>query len=111
MPLPRELDADTADLIVDVSPDGTFFDRWDPKRSIGPRAFGNPPDSNDPTHCMTDQWRRAEIPAANLHANARALERVYRVLAAGGSTPATSISPRRRWWRSSADATCTARTG
>lgn len=92
MPLPRELDAGTADLIVDMSQDGTFFDGWDLKTSLGPRSFGNPPDSNDPNHCMTDQWRRAEIPAANLHANARALDRLYGVLAAGGKVPQLALA-------------------
>ena len=53
MPLPAALDARTADLVVDLSPDGTFFDRWT-ATSIGPRAFGNPPDCNDPNHCTTD---------------------------------------------------------
>jgi CubicO group peptidase (beta-lactamase class C family) len=81
MPLPAECDARTADLIVDLSPDGTFFDRWNPKSSLGPRAFGNPPDCNDPAHCMTDTFRRAIIPAANMHANARALDRMYTWLA------------------------------
>jgi CubicO group peptidase (beta-lactamase class C family) len=85
MPLPAELDARTSDLVVDMSPEGTFFDRWDPKTSLGPRAFGNPPDANDPTHCTSDAWRRAEIPAANMHSNARALDRLYSVLAGAGS--------------------------
>jgi CubicO group peptidase (beta-lactamase class C family) len=84
MPLPAGDDARTADLTVSMSPDGTFFDRWDPKTSLGPRAFGNPADSNDPAHCMTDAWRRAEIPAANLHSNARSLDRLFAVLACGG---------------------------
>jgi CubicO group peptidase (beta-lactamase class C family) len=92
MPLPTELDARTADLTVDMSRDGTFFDRWDPKTSLGPRAFGNPPDANDPAHCATDAWRRAEIPAANLHANARALDRLYGLLACGGSVPALNLA-------------------
>ena len=85
MPLPAADDARTADLTVAMSPDGTFFDRWDPKSSLGPRAFGNPPDCNDPNHCTTPQFRRAEIPAANLHGNARALDRLYAVLAGGGT--------------------------
>ncbi|MEY2451982.1 MAG: hypothetical protein QOD92_1556 [Acidimicrobiaceae bacterium] len=85
MPLPVGADARTSDLAVDMSSDGTFFDRWDLKTSLGPRAFGNPPDANDPAHCMTDAWRRAEIPAANMHSNARALDRLYSVLACGGS--------------------------
>ncbi len=84
MPLPESCDTRVADLVVATDPAGTFFDRWDPKRSLGPRAFGNPPDCNDPAHCVSPLFRRAEIPAANLHANARGLERVYRVLAVGG---------------------------
>jgi len=48
-----------------------------------PRAFGNPPDSNDPNHCMTDAWHRAEIPAANMDGNARSLDRLFALLACG----------------------------
>jgi CubicO group peptidase (beta-lactamase class C family) len=92
MPLPRWDDARTADLIVETAPDGTFFDRWDMKTSLGPRAFGNPPDSNDPAHCMTDAWRRAEIPAANMHSNARGLDRLFGVLAAGGESGGLRIA-------------------
>ena len=93
MPLPADRDGDVADLIVDMSSDGTFFDRWDPRTSLGPRAFGNPPDANDPAHCMTDAWRRAEIPSANMHANARALDRLYSVLARGGRAPDLDLAP------------------
>jgi CubicO group peptidase (beta-lactamase class C family) len=93
MPLPAELDARTADLVVDLSSDGTFFDRWDPRTSLGPRSFGNPPDANDPAHCMTSEWRRAEIPAANMHANARALDRLYSVLATGGRNAELDLAP------------------
>jgi CubicO group peptidase (beta-lactamase class C family) len=84
MPLPAECDERTAGLIVALGEEGTFFDGWDPETSLGPKAFGNPPDANDPAHCMTDEWRRAEIPAANMHANARALDRLYSVLAQHG---------------------------
>src|SRR5581483_1821776 len=84
MPLDPAQDARTADLVVDMARDGTFFDARDQKKSLGPRAFGNPPDSNDPNHCMTETWRRAEIPAANMHSNARALDRVFAALAGGG---------------------------
>jgi CubicO group peptidase (beta-lactamase class C family) len=85
MPLLAADDRRTADLVVETSADGTFFDRWDPRKSLGPRAFGNPPDSNDPAHCMTDAWRRAEIPAANMHSNARSLDALFAVLACGGA--------------------------
>ncbi len=81
MPLPAEFDGRTADLTVEMSTEGTFFDNWDMKTSLGPRAFGNPPDCNDVAHCMTDTFRRAVIPAANLHSNARGLDRVYGTLA------------------------------
>ena len=86
MPLPEDCDERVAELIVTMGEEGTFFDAWDPETSLGPKAFGNPPDANDPAHCMTEEWRRAEIPAANMHANARALDRVYAVLAQRGRT-------------------------
>jgi CubicO group peptidase (beta-lactamase class C family) len=93
MPLPAAVDARTADLVVDMSRDGTFFDRWDPQTSLGPRAFGNPPDCNDPAHCMTDAFRRAVIPSANLHTDARGLDRCFSVLACGGTTPDLDLAP------------------
>lgn len=47
------------------------------------RAFLNPPSmAMGPNHAP---WRRAEIPGANGHANARALARIYGVLASGGA--------------------------
>jgi CubicO group peptidase (beta-lactamase class C family) len=94
MPLPPECDERTSDLVVAVSENGTFFDRWNPETSLGPKAFGNPPDANDPAHCMSDEWRRAEIPAANMHANARALDRLYAVLALGGRWGSEELVPR-----------------
>lgn len=92
MPLPPADDARTSDLVVEMAPEGTFFDHWDPATSLGPRSFGNPPDCNDPDHCTTPTFRRAEIPAANLHANARALDRLYAVLARRGSVPDLRIA-------------------
>ena len=92
MPLDPADDARTADLVVEMSPEGTFFDRWDPKTSLGPASFGNPPDCNDPFHCVTPTFRRAEIPAANMHANARALDRLYSVLAGGGAVPELRVA-------------------
>lgn len=86
MPLPAADDERTADLVVAVSPDGSFFDHWT-KASLGPPSFRNPPDCSDPNHCVTPTFRRAEIPAANMHANARALDRLYAVLACHGALP------------------------
>ena len=91
MPLPAEDDARTADLVVAASPEGTFFDHWQPK-GLGPRSFRNPPDCSDPNHCTTPVFRRAEIPAANMHGNARALDRLYAVLACGGSVPELDLA-------------------
>lgn len=69
-----------ADLVVEMDPAGTFFDGWDMRTSLGPRAFGNPPDCNDISHCMTPGFREAEIPSANMHSNARSLDRLYTAL-------------------------------
>jgi CubicO group peptidase (beta-lactamase class C family) len=85
MPVPERADPRIGDLVVETDPTGTFFDRWDVRTSLGPRSFGNPPDANDPAHCSSTAWRRAEIPAANLHTNARGLDRLYAVLACGGT--------------------------
>lgn len=92
MPLPASLDARTADLTVDMSADGTFFDVWGPT-SLGPKSFGNPPDCNDPNHCSSALFRRAEIPAANLHTDARSLDRLYAVLACGGRLDGLDLAP------------------
>lgn len=51
--------------------------------SISHRTFANPaPVAQD---SWTDEWRLAEIPAANGHGNARALTRLHTPLACGGS--------------------------
>jgi CubicO group peptidase (beta-lactamase class C family) len=92
MPLPSADDHRTSDLVVVTSPDGTFFDHWDPKTGLGPRSFGNPPDSNDPRHTVSESWRRAEIPAANMHSNARSLDRLFAVLSCGGSLDGAKVA-------------------
>ena len=70
-------------MMVDL-PEGatTFFSHWKPD-GLGPKSFGNPPDCNVIEHTNTRQFRAAEIPAANAHANARGLARVYAALGAG----------------------------
>jgi CubicO group peptidase (beta-lactamase class C family) len=42
---------------------------------------------------MTDTFRRAVIPSANMHANARALDRLYAVLALAGDAPGFALAP------------------
>jgi len=80
--LPASEDARTATMVLAPIEGETFFSRWGPD-SLGPKSFGNPPDCNDPAHTNTRAFRAAEIPAANAHANARALARVYAALGAG----------------------------
>jgi len=80
--LPANEDARTATMVLAPIEGDTFFSRWGPD-SLGPKSFGNPPDCNDPAHTNTREFRGAEIPAANAHANARALARVYAALAQG----------------------------
>ena len=51
--------------------------------SIASRTFANP--AANARDSWTDEWRRAEIPAANGHGNARSLVRLQTPLACGGS--------------------------
>ena len=48
------------------------------------KAFANPPDLMVPGTVNSRPWRVAEIPAANGHADARSLARIYGALAQGG---------------------------
>jgi CubicO group peptidase (beta-lactamase class C family) len=80
--LPAAEDSRTATMVLAPIEGDTFFSRWGPD-SLGPKSFGNPPDCNDPAHTNTRAFRAAEIPAANAHANARALARVYSAVAQG----------------------------
>ena len=50
--------------------------------SIASRTFANPP--IDVADTLTDAWRKAEIPAANGHGNARSIVRVQTAMANGG---------------------------
>jgi CubicO group peptidase (beta-lactamase class C family) len=52
--------------------------------SLLARVMGNPPLA--PTTANLPAWRRAEIPAANGHGNARSVARVMAALACGGAT-------------------------
>jgi CubicO group peptidase (beta-lactamase class C family) len=52
--------------------------------SVHARAIANPPGSRDLEVLNSDRWRRAVIPAVNLHATADSLARFYSGLLAGG---------------------------
>jgi CubicO group peptidase (beta-lactamase class C family) len=52
--------------------------------SVHARAIANPPGSRDLAVLNSDLWRRAVIPAVNLHATADSLARFYAGLLAGG---------------------------
>jgi CubicO group peptidase (beta-lactamase class C family) len=52
--------------------------------SVHARALANPPGSGDLAVLNSDLWRRAVIPAVNLHATADSLARFYSGLLAGG---------------------------
>jgi CubicO group peptidase (beta-lactamase class C family) len=62
------------------------------KDTIAHRIWSNPPAK--PEYSWTDGWRRAEIPAANGHGNARSVARVQSVVSHGGEIDGRSyISP------------------
>lgn len=85
MPLPEELEARTADMVLgQPMPSATFFDHWGPD-DLGPKSFRNPPDCSYVPYTNTRPFRAAEIPAANGHGTARALDRMYAALAQGGT--------------------------
>ncbi len=72
--LPAPVDPAQIDLYAEILKDPD---------SLLAKAFANPPIL--PEAANMELWRRAEIPAANGHTNARALARVYGVLANGGA--------------------------
>ncbi|MEE8165815.1 MAG: serine hydrolase domain-containing protein, partial [Myxococcota bacterium] len=63
-------------------------DMSDPTTMIG-LAFNNPRQARQVA--ISRPWRRAEIPAANGHGNARALARIYGALARGGEVNAVRL--------------------
>ena len=68
-----------------------LLDFSDPK-TISGAAFSNPVLSmEEPFYVNTDEWRKAEIPAANGHGSARSLAYLYGVLANGGNRNGTHV--------------------
>ncbi len=82
--LPASEDARVADMIGpsrdELAAAGSAA-RLDPASLLG-KVMGNPPVS--PEVASRPAWRRAEIPAANGHGNARSVARVMAALACGG---------------------------
>lgn len=81
--LPESEESRTAEMTIElVEGAPTFFSHWEPD-GLGPKSFGNPPDCNVIEHTNSRAFRAAEIPAANAHANARALAHIYSALGRG----------------------------
>jgi CubicO group peptidase (beta-lactamase class C family) len=78
---PEDLDR-IADLVPDSNPSGSPMFEMDPESMIG-RVFGSTNFGNDAVN--SEGWRRAEIPAANGHGNARSVVRAQTALANDGT--------------------------
>lgn len=85
-PLKRSAGVATSDQGADSASLGRLM-KADP-RGVSNRAFANP--MTLMTAANTAAWRQAQIPAANGHASALGLARVYNSLATGAQIPATS---------------------
>ncbi|MGO9604722.1 MAG: serine hydrolase domain-containing protein [Candidatus Binataceae bacterium] len=86
--LGAEYDSRTAEMIAAPPPapgqPNIFAEVLNNPESVTAKAFGNPPLMFKPGLVNTREWRAAELPAANGHATARALARLYGALARGG---------------------------
>ncbi len=81
-------DSRIAELVGAKPPPGTakaFAEMASDPESITYKAIANPVPVVDPKLVNSRAWRGAEIPAANGHATARDLARLYDALATGGS--------------------------
>ena len=84
--VPEEADNRAAETISGPTPDPEdapiMAEMLRDRTSMTARAFINPP--RQPEVFNTRAWRAAEIPSSNGHATARALARIYGMLALGG---------------------------
>jgi CubicO group peptidase (beta-lactamase class C family) len=71
------------DLVPPEGDNGSIVGAGD-EASIASRTFSSP--IANALDSRTDAWRRAEIPAANGHGNARAVAKIHALLACGGET-------------------------
>ena len=61
-----------------------FAEAMNNPESVTAKTIANPPTISAPGVANSLEWRRAELPAANGHATARALARIYGALSRGG---------------------------
>ena len=73
-----------ADLVAAPSEEQANWGSPDPD-SLMYKATSNPPDIGLPSVSNSPGWRRAEIPGANGHGDARTIARIYAALANGGA--------------------------
>jgi CubicO group peptidase (beta-lactamase class C family) len=73
---------DSSNFLVEMMRDPT---------SVSFMTLVNPPDLVQPGVANSLPWRRAEIPSANGHSNARGIARVYSALACGGELDGVHI--------------------
>jgi len=82
--LPESEDGRVAELVPPSAAEAAAAGQREPDpASLLGKVLGNPPLT--PAFANTPAWRRAEIPAANGHGNARSVARVMGALALGGS--------------------------
>lgn len=90
-----EFDARVADILYAPAPKpgerNIFADIAGNPSSVGYAALFNPPTMFSQETTNSRDWRAAEIPGANGHANARALARIYGALARGGEVDGAKI--------------------
>ena len=79
------LDADACDRAATLRWAPGYPQPPGPPATARAQALANPPGALDLAVVNGTAWRRAEIPAVNLHATARGLARFYAFLGAGGA--------------------------
>jgi CubicO group peptidase (beta-lactamase class C family) len=93
--LPAKDDARVASLIPSPPPapgePNLFAEIAKYPDSVTAKAFMNPPVLSTPGLVNSREWRGAELPAANAHATARALARLYGALANGGEQDGVKV--------------------
>lgn len=92
--IPEVDDARCAECLFDATPpasnDWLAVAMADPN-SVTSKTLMNPPDPFMPGYINTPPWRRAQVPAANGHATATAIARLYGCLSLGGALDGARI--------------------